>query len=174
MKALKSMFLAMMLGVAALTNAQMPEASAEVKALDWMLGEWSATVKWTMMGTEADAQMTWKAERDGLFLKRSTTTELMGMKMTEVSYSGWDEKKKKYWTHVFTNFAPGPRTETGEQKGDVFVSVSEPWDTGSGSEPTTGRITYTKKGEDILYTLEFKMADKWEKVAEGTFKKKKA
>ncbi len=173
MKAVKSMFLAVMLGVAALASAQLPEVSAEVKALDWMLGEWSGTVKWTMMGTETDAQMTLKAEREGLFLKRNTTTELMGMKMTEVSYTGWDDKKKKYWSHVFTNFGSGPRIESGDKNGDAFVSVSEPWDAGPEREPITGRISYTKKGDDMLYVLEFKMGEKWEKVAEGTFKKKK-
>lgn len=174
MKAVKSMFFAVMFLMTALVSAQMPEPSAEVKALDWMLGEWSGTVKWTMMGTETDAQMSWKGEREGLFLKRTTLTEMMGMKMTEACYSGWDDKKKKYWTHIYTNFAPGPRMEDGELKGDVFVSVSEPWDTGSGSGPTTGRATFTKKGADIHYTLEFKEGEKWEKVAEGTFKKKKA
>ena len=174
MKTVKKIFVAVLAAFAAAASAQMPEVSAQVKALDWMLGEWSGTVKWTMMGTESETKMDWKGEREGLFLKRSTTTEVMGMKMTEIGYSGWDPSKKKYWTHIYTNFAPGPRFEQGELKGDVFVSVSEPWDTGSGSGLTTGRATFTKKGADIHYILEFKNGDKWDKVAEGTFKKKTA
>ncbi len=172
MKTLRNLLLGFSLAIAAISNAQMPEPSAEVKALDWLVGEWTATVKWTAMGANTDAVTTWNVERNGLFLKNSISTEMMGMKMLDTVYTGWDSKKKKYFAHTFTNYVSVPRIEWGDLKNDTLTMVSDPWPASPASD-IVGRHTFTKKGEDIYYLLEFKNADKWDKAAEGLFKKKK-
>lgn len=174
MKAIKSLFLAVSLCIAALSSAQTSEAPAEIKSLDWMIGEWTAAIKWSMMGMNADGPITWKVEKEGPFMKQSTVMEMLGSKMTESSYLGWDAKKKKYWMHSYTNFAPTPRIEWGEQKGDVMILISDPWEVSSPTgAATVSRSTMTRKGEEVHFVLEFKNGEKWDKVGEGVFKKKK-
>lgn len=169
----RSFFLSLILGLAAFANAQLPEPVAEVKALDWMLGEWSGNVKWTMMGAETEGHMTWKVEREGLYVKQTATIEMMGMKMNEVGYTGWDPQKKKYWSYTYANYMGAPRIEWGEKKGEAIVFTSEPWEAGAPTGPVTSRATLSKKGDDIHFLLESKNGDKWDKMGEGTFKKKK-
>lgn len=153
-------------------SAQGPmEPPAELKKLDWMLGEWTSTVKWTYQ-MEMDVPYTVKCEWDGQFLKSTSKMDLMGMAMTQTAYYGWDAAAKKYRGWTFTNFSPEPRIESGTVSGDTLVMISEPWNVGTG-ELVVGRMTLTKKGATELHVvLEFKEGDKWVNAAEGTFKKK--
>lgn len=154
--------------------AQMPslEPPAEVTAMKWMVGEWTSKVHWTMEGQEMDADMTLKNEFEGQFLKQTSTMDMMGMKFTEVGYLGYDKAKKKYYMYTFTNYGPTPRIEWGTLENNKMVMISEPWDAGMGA-PMTSRATLTKKSDtEVHFVLEFKNGDKWDKAAEGTFKKK--
>ena len=175
-----TMKLAKMVTVALLTlgamaaHAQMPEPPAELKAIEWMVGNWEGDVHWTMQGMDETGKMTWKVEKDILFFKQKTAYEMMGMKMTEVGFTGWDANKKKYWSQTFTNYGPTPRTEWGTLEKDKMTFVSDPWDMGMPEGPMTSRSTMTKKSNDeVLFVLEFKMGDTWQKAGEGTFKRKK-
>lgn len=158
---------------AGLANAQIASAPPELKELDFIVGEWSGKVKYTMEGQAMEGAMTWKVEKDGPFLKQTSITEMGGMKMTETAYVGWDAKKKKYSCHTFTNFSPIPRVEWGEVKDGKAVFVSEPWDAGMPGGPVVGRGTAVRQGSDILFTLEFKNGEKWEKVGESLLKRVK-
>lgn len=154
--------------------AQMPslEPPAEVSALKWMVGEWTSKMHWTMEGQEMDVDMTLKNEFEGQFLKQTSVTDMMGMKFNEVGYLGYDKAKKKYFMYTFTNFGPTPRIEWGTFENNRMVMISEPWDAGMGA-PMTSRATLTKKSDtEVHFLLEFKNGDKWDKVGEGTFKKK--
>lgn len=144
----------------------------ELKKLDWMIGEWTGKLKWTMEGMEGEGAMTYKCEWDGNFIKNSAVTDMAGMgKMTETAYLGWDEKNKQYVIHCFTNFSHDPRIERGTLDGNKLILVSDPWNTGG--QTMVGRATTVKNDDGtLLFTLEFKMEDKWVKAAEGTFKKK--
>jgi hypothetical protein len=146
---------------------------AEVKALEWLTGQWEGDFNWNMMGVESDSKMTISAEWEGQFLKLVQTTEVPGMdKMIDNSYLGWDAKEKKYRMWSFSNYSPNPRIESGTLEGSKLVMTSEPWDTGMG-DPITGRGTMTKRSEnEIHFSLEFQMNGTWEKVGEGLLKKK--
>ena len=170
---LLSVLCVMALGASAAT--QMPETgpSAELKKLDWMIGEWSGSMNWTMPGMEGENRGTMKAEWEGNFLKTTGASDMMGMSMTEASYTAWDAKEKKYVTWTFANFAPMPRIERGTLNGDTIVFVSEPWETDFGT--SVSRATITRKGDsEIRLLLEFKEDDSWVKVADGIYKKKRA
>lgn len=148
------------------------EAPAEIKKLGWMVGEWTGTIKMNMQGMEFESQSTMKNEFEGQFLKSASVMDMMGMKMTETMYMGWNAAKNRYESYAFSNFSPKPRIEYGTMEGDKMTMTSEPWEVG-GEAPTVGRGTMTKKSDtEIHFILEFKEGDKWVKVGEGTYKKK--
>lgn len=144
----------------------------QIEKLSWMLGKWSGTVHWTMEGMEMDAPMSFDNVMDGQFIRSTSAMEIMGMKMTETGFTGWDDKAGAYKSWTFTNFAAGPRTETGKLDGPTMVFVSDPWTTLMSPEATVSRATMKKVSDkELLFLLEFKKADKYEKVGEGKFVK---
>lgn len=144
----------------------------ELGKLAWQIGTWEGKVKWTMPGMEGESDMSWTNVMDGNFLKSSSTMDMMGQKVTETGYLGWDAKEGRFSMWTFTNFAHMPRVEHGKLDGDTMVMISEPWDAGMG-EPMVSRATVVKKGDSEMgFTLEFKQGEQWVKAAEGTFKKK--
>lgn len=168
------LFLVLAASICTLGLGQVPsmDPPAELKKLDWYIGEWMGKVKWTMPGmAPTDEEMSFKNEWEGQFIKSSAVMSMSGQKMTETSFVGWNAKTKKYDSYTFTNFSPMPRIEHGEMDGDKFVFTSDPWDVG-GME-MIGRASMVKKSDkEIAFVLEFKLGEKFEKVGEGTFKKK--
>lgn len=155
-------------------NAQMPDLklSPQVEKLSWMLGKWSGNMHWTMEGSEMDSTMTYENTVDGQFIRSTSVMDIMGMKMTESGFTGWDEKAKAYKSWTFTNFGNLPRTETGKLDGDTLVFTSDPWQTLMSPEPTVSRTTMKKVSDsEVKFILEFQQNGKFEKVGEGTFKK---
>lgn len=173
MRTLLAIVLALSFAVAAFAQPSM-EIPAEVKKLEWMNGDWAGSFNWVQEGMKADGKMKFSCSFDGQFQFQKSEIEMMGMKMTESGYLGYDAKKKKYFLYTFSNFSPYPRVEWGNFEGtNKMIFISEPWDSGQG-EPTTSRSTVTKVDNDnVDFVLEFKMADKWTKVAEGKFKRVK-
>ena len=143
----------------------------EISDLKWCLGEWSGTMHWSMQGQESDSPSKLKIDFDGQFLREVSTQEMMGMSLVETAYMGWNEKEKRYDCWAFSNFAPTPRVEHGTVDASKWVFESEPW-TVMG-QVTVGRSTVTRVSDtEMKMTLEFKDGDNWNKVAEGTMKKK--
>lgn len=159
------------MGAHAFAQEAAPGPAPELKQLEWQLGNWEGTFKWTMPGMEGDAKMTFTTAWEGNFLKTSSVMEMAGMKFNEVSYMGWDPLKKEYISWTFTNFAAMPRIERGKLDGNKLVLVSDPWDTGMGQMISRG-TTIKKSNKEASFTIEFKNGEKWDKAAEGTFKKK--
>ena len=59
--------------------------------------------------------------------------------------------------------------------GNVITFISEPWNVGMPGGPTVSRATITKKSNDeYTFVLEFKNGDKWDKVGDGSAKRKAA
>lgn len=172
---LRTMLGALMLALsAAMASAQMPGPSDEIKKLDWMLGEWTGSVKWNLPEMpEMTAAMTVKTDWDGNFLRSTSSSDMGGMAITESCYIGWDPGAKRYTMWTFTNFGQMPRIEHGNLDGDKLVTVSEPWDVGMPGGPTVSRVAMHKKSAtEMTFILEFKNGDKWDKVGEGSFSKK--
>lgn len=151
-------------------QAQEMAPPPELNKLAWTLGSWKGKIHFTMEGVDSEGDMTMNSVMDGMFIKGTTTWDMMGMKMVENAYMGWDEKAKCYRSWAFTNFSPDPRYEKGVLDGDTFSSTSEPWNVMG--QATVGRGTLKKLGEkEISFTLEFKEGDKWTKVGEGKLTK---
>ncbi len=153
---------------------QMPDLTppAELKKLDWMLGTWTGTMAMDMEGMKFDSVGTMKIDYDGKFMRTVSAQDMMGMKMTESMFLSYNAAKKEYVSWAYTNFSSNPRIEHGNFEGEKFVMISEPWVMDVSPEPTISRSTFLKKSATtVLFTLEFKMADKWVKVGEGLFTK---
>jgi hypothetical protein len=155
-------------------RAQMPDFNPpkELDVFNKLIGSWEATVKWDMMGEKMDSLYTLKVEREGQFIKMTSVMDMMGMKMTETQFTGWNAGKKKYESWAYSNWAPTPRHELGIMDGTKFISTSDPWEASPG-EMTEGRFTMDLKSDkEFPMILEFKMEGKWTTVATGTFKRK--
>jgi hypothetical protein len=161
--------------LSACATAQQPnmEPAPELKKFEWMLGTWTAKISWDMEGQKFETDTTMVNSWHGKFFKSDWTMDMMGAKMTETVFTGYDAASKKYKSITFTNFSSQPRFEDGEIKGDTFVSwTSQPWMVDGAPEATTARATFTKKSEKSAhFLLEFKQKDKWIKVGEATFTK---
>jgi hypothetical protein len=146
---------------------------AEVKKLDWMIGNWkSKPSMFYFQGMEMEVASTMKVSYDGQFIKTESVNDYGVLKMTETLMLGYDFAKNKYRSHAFTNMSPEPRIEDGDLKGDTLVMVSRPWVI-MGDE-SVSRATLTKDGDDkIKFKLEFKMGDDWSLVNESTFERVK-
>lgn len=167
----KLLLLFAIVSAAALSGAQDMTPPKELKKLDWMLGTWSGKMKWTMPGMGGDAEMKFTATMEGMFQKQVSTMTMDGQETLEVSYLGYDPKKKVYTCWTFTNFAPTPRVDRITMSGNKTVFISQPWEVGMPGGPTTSRATLIRSGNKISMTLEFMMGKKWSKVASGSFSK---
>ena len=157
-------------GIAQTPNMKPPK---QLDILTWCLGEWNGSMHWTMQGTpEMNVVTTLKFDMDGQFLREVASQDMQGTSITETTYTGWNDKDKKYDSWIFTNYAPNPRIQHGEVKGNDWVMESEPWDVMG--QVTSGRFTITKVSDtEMKIKLEFKANGKSDQeVAEGTFKKK--
>lgn len=143
----------------------------ELKKLEWQVGTWSGNLKWLMPGMEGEAKMDFKCVWEGNFLKSTSAMEMSGMKFNEVSFTGWDAAKKEYVSWTFTNFAALPRIERAKLDGNTMISTSEPWDTGMGQAMISRATLIKKSDKEFSMTIEFKTGEKFEKAAEGAFKK---
>jgi hypothetical protein len=157
--------------LAALSLAQETGPPAELAKLDWMLGEWTGTMKWTPeSGMAGEMTSSMKTDWDGQFMRTVASSDMGGLKITETSYMGWEAKSGKFVMYTFTNFAPTPRIERGTIDRDTWVFESEPWEVMG--QAMKSRSTMKRKGNEMTFVLELDVNGKWVKAAEGTMKKK--
>lgn len=143
----------------------------ELKKLEVFKGTWKGTLSGEMEGQKLEGTMTMTSSMEGMFIRVSNTMDIMGMKMTEVGYIGWDSDKKKYSVHWFTNFGETPRIEWATLEGNKFVSLGEPWKSAGSPAPIASRSTLSVNGSEMLLTVEFKMEDEWVPALKANLKK---
>lgn len=157
--------------VAALGFAQEMPAPEELKKLDMFHGSWKGSIHGDMEGQKFEGAMTSSIAAEGMFVKVTNTMDIMGMKLTEVGYIGWDADKKKYSCHWFTNFGVTPRVELATVEGSKFVSLGEPWKSAGSTEAVSSRSTLSIEAGQMQLLVEFKMGDKWVPAFKGSLKK---
>lgn len=169
----KAFIFSLAVAVSALSIGQVPpsEPPAELKKLDYMVGDWTSAGSFTIMGMESEMTMDIKVKWDGQFLRQETVNEVSGERMTETMFLGWDAKKSQYFSHSYTSLSAMPRVEHGKLDGEKLVMVSEPWDVmGMDME---SRTMIWKTGDNAMMSMEFKMDGDWVKAGEWTLKRKK-
>jgi hypothetical protein len=149
--------------------------SAELKKLDWMVGDWkAANTDFTVMGQAMKMDATMSVSWEGMFMKAQTQQEFdVGVIFTELMMMGYDADSKKYKSSAYTNFSPEPRVGEGELKGSVLSIDNKPWRSPGGTSES--RIKFTKKSDDkITFKLELKIEDgEWEDATEFDFERVK-
>lgn len=148
------------LALVGMSFAQLAEAPAEIKALDWMVGNWEGKGTFSAQGQTVDVIVVWSVKKDGPFLRLETKQTLLGMDMTESAFIHWDSKKKEYVVTSYSNFAVTPRIERGSLKDGVLTTICEPWEVAG--TVTVGRSTMKLVTKDeIEFMIDMKEGDTW-------------
>jgi len=126
------------------------------KALESQAGEWDIASKMWMPGseeapTETKGTANTKWILGGRFLQSDVTSEMMGMPMTGLGITGYDNFKKKYVTFWIDSLGTAMYTAEGtaDAAGKVFTYH------GKMDEPATG-----EKAKDVKYVHRVLTADK--------------
>ncbi|TAK67787.1 MAG: DUF1579 domain-containing protein [Bacteroidetes bacterium] len=127
------------------------------KKLEGMAGMWDLETKFWMDGpdkpptvTKGSAEMT--MEMDGRFLCQKMKGEMMGMPMTGMGYTGYDNMKKMYWMFWIDNTSTAMFTGEGnfDKEGKTLTM------TGKMDDPVTGEM-----GKTIKYICKMNDKDSW-------------
>lgn len=171
MKTMTLLLACLVAGIAVAQPSMTPPA--ELKALDWMKGEWTGTFKMTMEGSTMEMTSWMKVSMEGQFMKFESTNEWGGMKMTEVGFLGWNASTKKYGMWTFTNMSPEPRIESGAINAGKLVMTSQPWTVMEGMTMTSRVTLWESAPGKQDFKMEFQQDGKWVDVGGGQLTKKK-
>lgn len=168
---LRLLSLALMCSAAGFSHAQMtPPLPEQMKTLSVFLGDWSGDMKMMMPGaTEAmNVPTVVKVTMHGVFQEMIYTLDMGEMgKFTGHTFVTWDEASKSYKGWGFDENAPEPRIDKGAWDGKRLVLTSEP------HGGMVSRVSFEPKGKDeMMFLLEMKNGEKFEKMGEATYKRK--
>jgi hypothetical protein len=174
------------LGPAAALAALAPEPeagtggpSAELRKLDFLIGHWAGKGKLLLPG---QASIEWTADDRSSYIRNGRAVQYLRTD-SKVTYKGgitregltmisWDPSEKLYRSWAFISFTGTPVESTGRWEGGKLVTVSKPYDNGSGAGPALYRVTYEPKPDrSFIHLLETKpvQGGEWTKVEEGTY-----
>lgn len=114
-----------------------------------MAGEWDVETKYWMGGPGSEVSVTkgttsMKMILGGLFLHQELTSEMMGMPMSGIGITGYDNTKQKYVAYWIDNTSSAQFTMEGEMEEDGKTCTYR----GVMDEPMTG-----EKNKPVKYTL---------------------
>lgn len=150
---------------------------AELKNLEFMLGEWTCELKTYGMGGGGDstAKATIKTTKTlgDRFYKTEFVTDFEGMGRFEgLQLLSFDPEKKQYRCYWFDGMSSDVLDMSGTMTGGKLVLTSKPTPM-PGMGEITFRATYERKpNSEIYFLLEMKQGNEWSKALEGTYKKK--
>ncbi len=151
---------------------QAVEPAPEIQALNWMIGNWTSSGQYAMMGQKFDYTAEWAISMEGPFLKMVNKTHFEGIDTSETAYLYFDAEKKEYVMTTYAEFALAPRTARGKMENGVLMVTSEPWDV-MGTK-VVGRSTFKKISSDEFSSkLEMKSPEGWEVATNDPLKRKK-
>lgn len=165
--------------VACVSNAftQDPSTYAtpkEVSQLDWMLGNYGGSMKFTMPGASPiDTKCNIKAGKTlgGRFVQSAVSYDLMGMKAEGMQLLTYDPAIKKFRGWWFDSMTSEGMEMDGTLSDGTLVMVSKPMNI-PGMGLATYRATWKKASEKVVaFTMESKDGDKWVVIIEGKFEK---
>lgn len=150
-------------------------ASAELKKLDFMVGDWAGKVKMFTAGavaSEADSRIKAEFVLDGMYQRFQWDTDVPRKgKTTMLGYVAYDLQSKAYRSWTFDNANSMPLQNKGQLKKTKLVLKSKPFDNGNGL--CANRVTFEPKGAKELHVvIEVKQGETWSKWMEGTLIKK--
>jgi hypothetical protein len=170
---MRKLFLLIGIACSALGFGQSVQPAPEIQAMKWMVGNWTTSGDYSMMGEKFAYTAEWTITMEGPFLKMVNRTHFEGADTSETAYLYFDSEKKQYVMTTYANFATMPRTAKGTMENGLLMVTSEPWEVVG--EKVVGRSTFKKISDDeILMKLETKTPDGWEVATSDPLKRKKA
>ncbi len=126
----------------------------------------------TVLGWSSAERCSWAI--GGYYLRLESKVTYQGMPpMDGIVMMGYDPKEKVYRIWAFAPHGPTPMEASGNFEGSKLVLTSKPMDFGMGTMAVV-RMSFepVSKG-DVNYLMEVKMGEKWEKLEDGVYTKKK-
>lgn len=163
--------------VAVPQDPMMPAPPAELKALNWMLGDFTSDFKMYEPGQTEGMPMpgsiSAKMSLGDVYIESRFEADMGGMKTTGLQMTSYDPAKKEYVAWWFDSMAPGVLELRGQLKGQVLTLVSKPIEVPGVPGKHRFRSTDGLKGPGkILFRLEMDSGQGWFKMMEGTMTKK--
>lgn len=144
----------------------------EIQELKWMVGSWTTSGEYSMMGQKFGYKAEWEVTMEGPFLKLVNKTHFEGIDTAETAYIYFDSEKKEYLMTTYADFATTPRTARGQMVDGGLMVTSEPWMV-QGTK-VVGRSTMKKVSDDeVAFKLEMKNGDSWEIATNDPWKRKR-
>jgi hypothetical protein len=158
-------------------DPMMPAPPAELKAISWMLGDYTTDLKMyepgQTEGVPVPGTTTAKMSLGDVYIESRFEADMGGMKMTGLQMTSYDPAKKQYVAWWFDSMAPGVLEMRGSLTGQVLVLKSEPIEIPGMPGKHAFRATYGLKGAGkYLFRLEMNSGQGFYKMMEGMMTKK--
>ncbi len=169
--------LVLAVAIAPAQDPMMPAPPAELKALNWMLGDFTTDLKMyepgATEGTPVPGSTTAKMSLGDVYIESRFEADMGGMKMTGLQMTSYDPATKEYVAWWFDSMAPGVLELRGKLKGQVLVLTSKAIPVPGYPGKHKFRATNGLKGAGkYLFRLEMDSGQGWYKMMEGMMTKK--
>lgn len=150
----------------------------EMKAVDFMVGNFKGTANFYMNGQKSPSPCSVKSERalNDRYVHTMIDYQMKMQGMPDMKIAGmhmltYDPAGKQYVAWWFDGTASTVMHMTGNFDGDKLVLVSDPTPMEPGGPAGVMRTTWWKKGSEVDYLLEMKQGDSWTTFMDGEFHK---
>lgn len=158
-----------LLFVATFLFAQFPPTPPEIRRLNFMDGAWEGTLATGFGNMPATALGS--LSNGGMYYRLDLTIDVLGDRIEETIFVGWNRADQQYEAHVFTSASTQVRRETGKLEDGVLIMESDAWDLLGQISPSRTTIQIDEEG-GLSYLLEFVRGSGAEEVARGTLRKR--
>jgi hypothetical protein len=163
--------------IAPAQDPMMPAPPPELKALNWMLGDFNTDLKMyepgQTEGMPVPGTTTAKMSLGDVYIESRFEADMGGMKMTGLQMTSFDPATKEYVAWWFDSMAPGVLELRGKLTGQVLVLTSKPIEIPGMPGKHAFRATNGLKGPGkFLFRLEMDSGEGWYKMMEGMMTKK--
>lgn len=149
----------------------------ELKALDFLKGEWDADLVMFMPGstkpTPLKGTINCADALNGMWIQSQHESDMGGMPVKALQMTCYDPEKKQYMAYWFDSAGPGGLELWGTLKGQTLSLESKPIAIPGMPGKHAFRSTHSLKGPGkVFYRMEMNSGKGWSKMIEGTLTKK--
>ena len=167
-----------MTGIASAQGMPNMAPPAEMKAADFLVGNFKGTANFYFNGQKSPSECVFKAERalNGRFIRMVVSYRMKMQGMPDMNTEGmqmltYDPAAKQYAVWWFDGMASSAMHMAGNFDGDKLVLTSDPTPMQPGGPAAVSRFTWWKKGNTVDCLLEMKQGDSWTPFMDGEFRK---
>lgn len=173
-----TLLLASMVAIAPAQGMPDMTPPAEMKATDFLLGNFKGTANFYRGTEKTAAACSFKSERalNDRFVRMAISYQMKMQGMPDMNTEGmemltYDPAAKQYAIWWFDGLASTAMHFTGNFDGEKLVFLSDASPVESGGAPGVSRFTWWKNGDALDCSLEMKQGDKWVPFMDAEFHK---